>query len=166
MLETVLILVLAASAPAPETLVIAWPVPPVAVTSLYGYRADPIARVERFHAGIDIEGVYGDLVSAAADGRIIVAGWHRGHGRYVEIEHVGGYVTRYAHLSQVLVFANTFVRAGSHIGRIGNSGRSTGPHLHFEVLRHSTSMDPLDVLDRSLDLAGGERHATGRPPSR
>ncbi|MEK7703616.1 MAG: M23 family metallopeptidase [Myxococcota bacterium] len=134
----------------PKTLVLVWPVPSIAVTSLYGYRADPLVRTERFHAGIDIEGAYGELVSASADGRVIAAGWHRGHGRFVEIEHLGGYVTRYAHLSQVLVFANTFVRAGTHIGRIGNSGRSTGPHLHFEVLRQGTPIDPLDALDQPL----------------
>jgi len=149
-----LALTLFGAAPRDETrtLVLHWPVPESTITSLYGYRPDPLTRSERFHAGVDIEAPYGSLVAAAADGLVIAAGWHKGHGRFVEIEHAGGYVTRYAHLSQVLVFRNTQVHAGTHIGRVGNSGRSTGAHLHLEVLLHGVPRDPLDLLERGLPI--------------
>lgn len=127
-----------------------FPVSPVVVTSPYGYRRDPIlgARRVRFHAGVDLGGRRGDVVVAAAPGRVVAAGWQGGHGRTVTVQHAGGYVTRYAHLSRILVTLHSEVDAGSPVGLMGSTGRSTGPHLHFEIRRGSVPIDPLQVLGR------------------
>lgn len=139
--------------PRPEgTPQLVWPVSPLIVTSPFGYRRDPIlgkSRV-RFHAGVDLGGRRGDLVVSAGTGRVIGAGWKGGHGRTVTVQHPGGLVSRYAHLSQILVPLGAEVDAGSPLGLMGSSGRSTGPHLHFELRRGSVPVDP-------LELVGGQR---------
>lgn len=129
-------------------LVFVWPVAPVVVTSPFGFRRDPILGEDRvrFHAGVDLGGRRGDVVVAAGPGKVIGAGWLGGHGRTVTVQHVGGYVTRYAHLSRILVPMHGEVDAGSPIGLVGSSGRSTGPHLHFEVRRGSVPIDPLELV--------------------
>jgi murein DD-endopeptidase MepM/ murein hydrolase activator NlpD len=127
-------------------LLLQWPLPATGVNSLYGRRADPLDGFERDHNGVDLEADYGAVVSAAADGVVVWAGWNSGHGRQVIIEHRGGYRTGYSHLSQLLTFVGSAVRAGDPIGLVGSSGRSTGPHLHFEVTRDDAYVDPLDVL--------------------
>ena len=136
------------SAVAPLTL--HWPLPTTGVNSLFGARSDPIDGHERHHNGVDLEGEYGAVVQACADGLVVWAGWNAGHGRQVVIEHRGGYRTGYSHLSQVLTFPGARLRAGEPVGRVGNSGRSTGPHLHFEVLRDDSYLDPLDSLGVAL----------------
>jgi murein DD-endopeptidase MepM/ murein hydrolase activator NlpD len=125
-----------------------WPVAPVIVTSQFGYRRDPILGREsvRFHAGVDLGGESGDLVHAAGPGRVVSAGWTGGHGRTVVVQHPGGFQTMYAHLRQIVVGLGAEVESGSPIGLMGSSGRSTGPHLHFEVRRGGVPLDPLDVL--------------------
>lgn len=129
-----------------------WPLSPVIVTSPFGYRRDPILgeAAIRFHAGVDLGAERGDVVLAAAEGRVTYAGWLGGHGRTVVVQHPGGYVTMYAHLRSILVSFGTHVRTGASIGMVGNSGRSTGPHLHFEVRRGGTPIDPLDVVGAQL----------------
>jgi murein DD-endopeptidase MepM/ murein hydrolase activator NlpD len=136
----------------PRVFTLAWPVPAIGVNSLFGPRRDPIDGTVRYHAGIDLDAAYGGVISAAADGWVSSAGWHAGHGRRVVLEHAGGYQTVYSHLSQVLAVSRTWVRAGQAIGRVGNSGRSTGPHLHFELNRWGEHLDPLDYLGRSIPL--------------
>ena len=93
-----------------------------------------------------MRGQRGDLVVSAQNGRVIEAGWKGGHGRSVTVQHAGGYVTRYAHLARILVKVNDNLDAGSPVGLMGSSGRSTGPHLHFEVKRGAVPLDPLEVL--------------------
>jgi murein DD-endopeptidase MepM/ murein hydrolase activator NlpD len=135
-----------------EALDFAWPIAPTGINSLYGERRDPLDGAERFHAGVDLDAPYGSLVYACATGVVSYAGWNRGHGRQVIIEHAGGYQTIYSHLSQVLVFVGNQLTVGAPLGRVGNSGRSTGPHLHLEITRYGEHLDPLDLLGRHLQL--------------
>jgi murein DD-endopeptidase MepM/ murein hydrolase activator NlpD len=123
-----------------------WPLTTTGINSLYGERIDPIDGKRRFHAGIDIAASYGALVSAAAPGVVQHADWTHGHGRQVVIEHNGGFRTIYSHLAQVLVLPGSVVQAGTVIGQVGNSGRSTGAHLHFAVTHWNNPIDPLEVL--------------------
>lgn len=129
-----------------------WPIPATGINSLYGARKDPITGRSRFHHGVDLDGEYGQVVRASAAGIVSFVGWDRGHGRKVIIDHRGGFSTSYSHLSQTLVRVGTELGTGAPIGKIGNSGRSTGPHLHFEVSRYGERLDPLDVLGTSVRL--------------
>lgn len=132
-----------------------WPVSPVVITSPFGFRRDPILGAERvrFHAGVDLGGRRGDVVVSAGPGRVVAAGWQGGHGRTVTVQHPGGLVTRYAHLSRILVPLHSEVDAGSPVGLMGSTGRSTGPHLHFEVKRGSVPVDPLELVGFSAGYA-------------
>lgn len=123
-----------------------WPMIVTTITSLFGNRIDPIDGKHRFHSGIDIDGKYGTLIRAAASGTIVFTGWDHGHGRKVVIKHAAGFSTSYSHLAQTIALPGTHVKAGEVIGQLGNSGRSTGSHLHFEVRRWNVLLDPLDVL--------------------
>ncbi len=123
-----------------------WPVSPVAVTSLFGRRLHPIARTYRQHSGIDLAAQDGQLVSAAAAGTVVRAEFTGGHGLQVELQHGAGVVTRYSHLSQVLVEVGTQVAKGDPLGLAGSTGSSTGPHLHFEFWRDGKAKDPLEEL--------------------
>lgn len=133
-------------------MVLTWPLPATGVTSLYGNRPDPIDGQMRFHRGLDMEADYGTTVKASADGQVVAAGWNGGYGRQIVVEHAGGYQTVYAHLSQILVPLRARVGAGEAIGRVGDSGRSTGAHLHFEVLHWGRHVDPLETLGVELKL--------------
>lgn len=130
--------------------VLTWPVSPVILTSGFGYRRDPIFRDGRlnFHAGVDLAGRKGDPIVAAREGEVISAGWKGGYGKAVFIQHPGGYVTVYAHLSTVLTKRGAFLSEGNPVGLMGSSGRATGSHLHFEVRRGGTPMDPMEFLRR------------------
>jgi murein DD-endopeptidase MepM/ murein hydrolase activator NlpD len=112
------------------------------MTSRYGWRQDPFGAGVRFHAGVDIAAAYGREVPAVSDGRVEFAGEQGGYGLTVVISHTGGIVTRYAHLASLNVRQGDEVRAGSAIGRVGQTGRSTGTHLHFEVLQHGRPINP------------------------
>lgn len=114
------------------------------VTSAFGWRADPLTGGARFHRGIDVKAAYGQEVAAAAGGRVVFSGESGGYGLSVVIEHAGGTRSRYAHLSASLVSEGQQVAAGAVVGRVGQSGRATGPHLHFEILdQDGTHLDPL-----------------------
>lgn len=115
------------------------------VTSYFGYRYHPILHFTRFHAGLDIGAGWGSPIVAAADGRVVSAGWSGGYGREVEIAHGGGTVSRYGHMSEIVAQPGSFVRRGELIGYVGSSGLSTGPHLHFEVRQGGTPVNPLGV---------------------
>lgn len=125
-----------------------WPVSPIIVTSSFGFRRDPILGEEqvRFHAGLDLGGRRGDVVVASGAGRVTAAGWEGGHGRSVTIQHPQGYSTRYAHLSRILVTQGAMIEAGQALGLMGSTGRSTGPHLHFELRQGSVPIDPMELL--------------------
>ena len=116
------------------------------LTSDYGWRVDPLTGAARYHQGIDFKAAYGQEVPAAADGRVVEAGERGAYGQTVLVEHAGGLRTRYAHLSTMTVSVGDRVLQGQEIGRVGQSGRATGPHLHFEVIRNGQRIDPTSVV--------------------
>ena len=121
-----------------------WPVPG-RITSYFGYRVHPIFRFRRFHSGVDFGARWGSPIVAAADGQVVGAGWAGGYGRQVRIAHGGGVQTSYSHMNQIVASAGSFVRQGQLIGYVGSSGFSTGPHLHYEVIRAGVKVNPLGV---------------------
>lgn len=116
---------------------------PARVSSRFGWRQDPLTGEASFHQGVDIAVAYGHDVKAAADGVVSFAGVQNGYGNTVVVDHQNGRQTRYAHLSQELVQAGDAVTEGQVLGKSGNSGRSTGPHLHFELLVNGQPVDPV-----------------------
>jgi murein DD-endopeptidase MepM/ murein hydrolase activator NlpD len=124
----------ASLAPLPPdlTALTAYPVPD-RTSSGYGWRDDPINHRDQFHAGADISAPRGTPVHVAGDGEVIFAGRQHGYGNLIMVDHGRGVVTRYAHLSKILVAKGDVVMAAQEIGRVGATGRATGPHLHFEV---------------------------------
>jgi len=122
----------------------AWPVAG-RITSGFGLRVHPILRFARMHRGIDFGAGYGAPIVAASDGQVVAAGWSGGYGRQVRIAHGGGIVTTYSHMSRTVAEPGSFVRQGQLIGYVGSSGLSTGPHLHYEVYRGGTAVNPLGV---------------------
>ena len=117
------------------------------VTSGFGYRTDPIAGSPAFHAGLDFKGPTGAAVYSAARGKVAFVGRRPGYGNAVEIDHGNGLRTRYAHLSAFRARAGDPVAAGQVIGAVGSTGRSTGPHLHFEVRLHGRPVNPRPFLE-------------------
>jgi murein DD-endopeptidase MepM/ murein hydrolase activator NlpD len=136
----------------PAQLTFAWPLPATGINSLFGKRRDPMDGSERWHWGVDLAAEYGQAVSATAPGFIVYAGWNGGHGRTVIIEHDGGWRSTYSHLAQALLPEGSWVNAGQAVGLAGNSGRSTGPHLHFELTRYGEWLDPLELLGTSVPV--------------
>ena len=115
------------------------------LTSGFGSRFHPILGSARFHKGVDLAAAAGTPIVAAADGRIVAAGWHGGYGRQVAIAHGGGIQTTYSHMSRIGVASGTAVRRGDVIGYVGSSGLSTGPHLHYEVYKNGRPVNPMSV---------------------
>lgn len=118
------------------------------ITSPFGMRVDPVSGAfTRMHTGLDIGASYGARISAAASGRIILAGWtDGGYGNMIVVDHGGGLSTVYAHCSQVFVSAGQDVQRGQALGAVGSTGHSTGPHLHFEVRIDGKPVDPTPRL--------------------
>jgi len=116
--------------------------PEGSVSSPFGWRSDPFTRQARFHAGTDIRMAYGQDVRAAAAGTVVSVGDRGGYGLTVVLDHGGGVQTKYAHLSASSLHPGDVVGTGQVIARSGNSGRSTGAHLHFEVLENGRAVDP------------------------
>lgn len=116
------------------------------VSSTFGMRVDPFLGRPAFHTGIDFRGDTGDAVSATGNGMVVSAGWSGGYGRMVEIDHGHGLITRYGHLSKIVVQVGQMVRVGQVVGRIGSTGRSTGPHLHYETRVDGDAVDPQRFL--------------------
>ncbi|HEX4041295.1 MAG TPA: M23 family metallopeptidase, partial [Xanthobacteraceae bacterium] len=125
-------------------------------TSPFGVRMDPFLHQPAMHTGIDIRGEPGEAVHATAAGRITIAGWDGGYGNLVEIDHGHGLATRYGHLSQIDVHVGDEVRIGQTIGLIGSTGRSTGPHLHYETRINGDAVNPEKFLAAGNTLFGGE----------
>jgi murein DD-endopeptidase MepM/ murein hydrolase activator NlpD len=121
------------------------------ITSGFGYRSDPFTGGGAFHPGLDFRGAYGAPIHAAAEGRVSFVGQIRGYGNVVEISHGNGLLTRYAHMSKTLAKVGQHVAAGAVIGKIGSTGRSTGPHLHFEVRANNRVVNPRPFLERAPD---------------
>ena len=116
------------------------------ITSHFGYRIHPISKVRKIHRGIDLAGRWGGLVYSALGGRVIKATEVPGYGKLVVIKHIKGYMTLYAHMSRILVKKGQNVVAHHPIGRVGNTGISTGTHLHFEIRKHGISINPRELM--------------------
>lgn len=127
------------------------------ISSGFGFRSDPFTGAGAFHAGLDFRGPYGAPIYAAAKGVISFAGVRNGYGNCIEIDHGNGLLTRYAHMSAFRAKIGQLVSPGDAIGAIGNSGRSTGPHLHFEVRINGNPVNPrpfLEAIPHVLEEAG------------
>ena len=119
------------------------------ITSGFGYRADPFTGGGAFHPGLDFRGAFGAPIHAAADGTVSFVGQIRGYGNVVEVSHGNGLLTRYAHMSKTMAKVGQKVTAGDVIGAIGSTGRSTGPHLHFEVRINGSVVNPRPFLENA-----------------
>lgn len=120
------------------------------MSSGYGYRADPIYGSSKFHEGLDFAASKGTNVFATGDGRVTVAGREAGYGNVIDIDHGYNYLTRYAHLSEILVKSGEEVKRGQLIGRVGSTGKSTGPHLHYEVRYKDVPQNPVNYYFMDL----------------
>jgi len=116
------------------------------LSSFYGYRADPFTGKKAFHHGVDIAGKEGTGILAAASGLVTLAGKKNGYGYLIEIDHGAGYATRYGHNKEINVKAGDVVKQGDVIATMGSTGRSTGPHVHFEVLLRGKKVNPRKYL--------------------
>lgn len=119
----------------------------------FGWRVDPFTGRSAFHEGIDFASAVGTPIVAAAGGVIIAAEYHHQYGNMIEIDHGNDIVTRYAHASRLLMKVGDIVKRGQHIADIGSTGRSTGPHLHFEVLVKGMQQDPHKFLSAGANQA-------------
>ncbi|KFB09899.1 M23 family metallopeptidase [Nitratireductor basaltis] len=131
---------------------IANPLPGARVTSMFGTRRDPLLGRRAHHSGMDFSGKTGTPIKAAGAGKVIRAGWNGGYGRMVEIDHGNGLTTRYAHMSRIDVGVGDKVSPGSVIGKVGSSGRSTGPHLHYEVRKSGKPINPLRFIKAGRNI--------------
>lgn len=123
-----------------------WPTLSKRITSNFGYRSDPFSGRAAFHAGIDIAGKTGDPIYAAGAGKVVTVASDNSHGKYIVIEHPEGLESWYLHLSKMTISVGDQVSKGQEIGKLGSTGRSTGPHLHFEILKKGKTIDPLPYL--------------------
>ena len=124
-------------------------------SSPYGVRVDPFLHVPAMHTGIDFRGTYGEPIHATAAGTVTSAGWSGGYGQMVEVDHGNGLATRYGHLSEIEVKVGQSIRIGQVVGRLGSTGRSTGPHLHYETRVDGEAVDPQKFLKAGATLFGG-----------
>lgn len=123
------------------------------VSSSYGPRVDPFLRRLAMHTGIDFKAPYGARVFVTAPGTVVSAKWNGGYGKMVEVRHANGFITRYAHLSRLHVAEGDHVLAGDLIGNVGSTGRSTGPHLHYEIRRNDKPHNPAAFLTAGEKLS-------------
>jgi len=120
------------------------------MSSRYGYRTDPFHGRRSWHNGVDFAGKEGASIVAVASGVVTWAGDKQGYGQMIELDHGEGYITRYAHNKKNLVSVGDAVKKGEVIGLMGSSGRSTGPHVHFEVYKNGRSVDPASYIRRTI----------------
>ncbi len=144
------------------------PVAGVQMTSNFGMRWHPVLGGHRAHKGVDLAGATGTPVHATADGVVGRADWFSGYGLYVQLEHGANLETRYGHMSRLNVEAGQFVRKGDVVGYIGSTGRSTGPHLHYEVRIAGAAVNPIPymqgqvtALPTDLPIADGTETGEG-----
>jgi murein DD-endopeptidase MepM/ murein hydrolase activator NlpD len=123
-------------------------------TSGFGVRTDPFLRAPAMHTGLDFRADPGAPARATAAGTVTVAGWNGGYGKMVEVDHGNGFATRYAHLSVIDVDVGQTVRSGQIVGKVGSTGRSTGPHLHYETRIEGDPVDPQKFLRAGVRLGG------------
>ena len=127
----------------------------VEFTSGFGVRSDPFLGRPAMHTGLDFRAATGDPVRATANGKVVSSGWTGGYGRMVEIDHGNGLSTRYGHLSEINVKVGDLIRIGQVIGEVGSTGRSTGPHLHYETRVDGEAVDPQKFLRAGVRLSAG-----------
>lgn len=132
------------SGSAPQGLPVRWS----GMTSRFGMRLNPVLNQVRLHAGVDLRAAIGDPVHATSGGVVMSAGWQGAYGLAVRIDHGKGVETRYAHLSRLNVAPGQTIKPGDVIGFVGSTGRSTGPHLHYEVRRNGHAVDPSSTLGK------------------
>lgn len=123
-----------------------WPTTSNEITSMFGYRKDPFSLKPSFHSGVDIEGEFSDDIYATADGKVSITGNEIEKGNYILIVHSNSVSTMYMHLSKISVKAGETVKKGQKIGFMGSTGRSTGTHLHYEVLINNSAVNPVPYL--------------------
>jgi murein DD-endopeptidase MepM/ murein hydrolase activator NlpD len=136
------------------------------ISSGFGYRRDPFNGRAAMHAGLDFRGPVGSPIHAAAEGRVSFAGTRQGYGKVVEVTHGNGLMTRYAHMSATKARVGQRVDAGDVIGQIGSTGRSTGPHLHFEVRINGRAVNPRPFLETAPHVLEEVRGSQDAEPSR
>jgi murein DD-endopeptidase MepM/ murein hydrolase activator NlpD len=127
----------------------------VEFTSGFGVRSDPFLGRPAMHTGLDFRAASGDPVRATANGKVVSSGWSGGYGRMVEVDHGNGLSTRYGHLSEINVRVGDQIRIGQVIGAVGSTGRSTGPHLHYETRIDGDAVDPQKFLRAGVRLSAG-----------
>jgi murein DD-endopeptidase MepM/ murein hydrolase activator NlpD len=127
----------------------------VEFTSGFGVRSDPFLGRPAMHTGLDFRAATGDPVRVTANGKVVSSGWAGGYGRMVEIDHGNGLSTRYGHLSEINVKVGDVVKIGQVIGAVGSTGRSTGPHLHYETRIDGDAVDPQKFLRAGVRLSAG-----------
>lgn len=130
---------------------------PIDISSPFGIRIDPFLHVAGMHTGMDFRGAMGEPIHATAAGTVTVASWSGGYGKMVEINHGHGLATRYGHLSEIDVVVGQPVRAGQVVGRLGSTGRSTGPHMHYETRVNGEPVNPEKFLGAGDRLFGDEQ---------
>ena len=136
----------------------------VTMMSAFGYRSDPFNHRAAMHPGIDLSGSYGTPIYATADGTVLRAGWNSGgYGNLVELDHGRGITTRYGHMSAILVSPGQHVTRGQQVGRMGSTGRSTGSHLHYEVLIDGRAVNPIPFMKTTDYVLAMQRRANAAP---
>ena len=129
-----------------DSLPLGSPLDTTVIMSNFGPRRSPITGSWQHHAGVDLQGTYWDTVYATGGGVVIMANWNTGYGKCVEIEHIGGYHSKYAHLSRIWVKRGDSVNVGDPLGRCGRTGEVTGQHLHYEISRNDELTNPLPYI--------------------
>ena len=127
----------------------------VEFTSGFGVRSDPFLGRPAMHTGLDFRASTGDPVRVTANGKVVSAGWSGGYGRMIEVDHGNGLATRYGHLSEIDVKVGEIVKIGQVVGLVGSTGRSTGPHLHYETRIDGEAVDPQKFLRAGVRLSAG-----------
>ena len=138
--------------------------------SAFGWRIDPITGGSALHTGLDFQAESGSPILAAAGGVVVTQEYHGAYGNMVEVDHGNELITRYAHASKVLVKKGDLIKRGQKIAEVGSTGRSTGPHLHFEVLVEGIPQDPQKFLNAgsfvpATQVAAARKRSLGIPPS-
>ena len=123
------------------------------IVSGFGVRIDPFLSRPAMHTGLDFRAEIGDPVLVTANGTVTSAGWSGGYGKMVEVDHGNGFATRYGHMSEIDVKVGQQVKIGQSLGKVGTTGRSTGPHLHYETRIDGEAVDPQKFLGAGSKLA-------------
>lgn len=137
-----------------KTMPLGTPLKNAKISSRYGSRVDPFNGKIAMHGGLDFKAKRGTSVLATGDGVVIKAGRNGGYGKIVEIKHKNGYTTRYAHLHRIKVQVGQHVKKGERVGTVGSTGRSTGPHLHYEVRKSNKTRNPSKYIKAGYEIRG------------